>query len=242
MNFLYKLFPFHSLLTLDDNTLTAWWVLGTILYFVISAVWLFLRCLRIITTLRKTEKNFSVDSIQKKDLLKENWMQYAQTFLSENRPKTSEDAEVYFNEQSILGRRLILRYWLAVPSILVGMGILGTFVGLTIGIANFDIGSTEKIERSIQTLLSGMGTAFVSSVWGMLLSLIFGMLEKFWFNRVNVRISSLCNTINRRFKLKKADELQYAWEDEAKLFRNLLGELFVFRNEENTEILPAHVF
>ncbi|HWP47705.1 MAG TPA: hypothetical protein VNM22_11135 [Candidatus Limnocylindrales bacterium] len=242
MNFLYKLFPFHSLLTLDDNTLTAWWVLGTILYFVISAVWLFLRCYRIITTLRQTEKSFSIDSIQKKDLLKENWMQYAQTFLSENRPKTSEDAEIYFNEQSILSHRLILRYWLAVPGILVGVGILGTFVGLTVGIANFDIGSTEKIERSIQTLLSGMGTAFVSSVWGMLLSLMFGVLEKFWFNQVGKRISSLCTLLDQKFRLKKVDELRYAQEDEARLLRNLLGELFVFHNEENTEILPAHVF
>ena len=50
---------------------------------------------------------------------------------------------------------------------LVGLGLLGTFIGLTWGVYGFDSSNTDNIQKSIQTLLSGMGTAFSTSLLGM---------------------------------------------------------------------------
>lgn len=61
---------------------------------------------------------------------------------------------------------------------LVGLGLLGTFLGLTIGIWNFDSTNSENIQSSIQGLLSGMGTAFLTSLFGMGYSLIYTWREK----------------------------------------------------------------
>ena len=44
------------------------------------------------------------------------------------------------------------------------LGILGTFFGITYGLFHFE---TQDIEKSIPTLLAGLKTSFITSIWGM---------------------------------------------------------------------------
>ena len=83
---------------------------------------------------------------------------------------------------------------------LVGLGLLGTFLGLTLGIKDFDSSSTQNIQKSIQLLLSGMGTAFITSLVGMLLSMIYSFCDKYWRNRLSKHLHVLT---------KKLDSLYY---------------------------------
>lgn len=50
------------------------------------------------------------------------------------------------------------------------LGVLGTFIGVTIGLLNFDP-SPEEIQKSVIHLLGGMTTAFFTSIVGMSISL-----------------------------------------------------------------------
>ena len=59
-------------------------------------------------------------------------------------------------------------------SLLVTLGILGTFVGISIALTNFD---TSNINQAIPLLLSGLKTAFYTSVAGLLASLIFRVIK-----------------------------------------------------------------
>jgi hypothetical protein len=52
----------------------------------------------------------------------------------------------------------------AAPGLLTAIGVLGTFVGILIGLIGFDV---SDISRSVPRLLDGMKTAFVTSVFGM---------------------------------------------------------------------------
>jgi uncharacterized protein YukE len=54
----------------------------------------------------------------------------------------------------------------SLPSIFTIIGVFGTFLGITIGLMNFDA-DPGKIEKSVSFLLDGMKTAFGSSVLGM---------------------------------------------------------------------------
>ena len=56
------------------------------------------------------------------------------------------------------------------PTLLTSIGILGTFVGIIVGLLAFD---TADIDASIGPLLEGLKTAFISSLVGMLLSIIY---------------------------------------------------------------------
>jgi len=52
----------------------------------------------------------------------------------------------------------------AAPGLLTAIGVLGTFVGILIGLIGFDV---SDISKSVPQLLDGMKTAFVTSVFGM---------------------------------------------------------------------------
>ena len=55
------------------------------------------------------------------------------------------------------------------PNIVLSIGILGTFIGISISLYNFNV---NDIEGGIVYFLDGMKTAFVSSVFGMSLSIL----------------------------------------------------------------------
>ncbi|WP_226663260.1 MotA/TolQ/ExbB proton channel family protein [Microbulbifer aggregans] len=63
-----------------------------------------------------------------------------------------------------------------VPTLLTSIGILGTFTGIVSGLLNFD---HENIQASITLLLGGLKTAFITSILGVFLSLLFKSLVAF---------------------------------------------------------------
>ena len=64
------------------------------------------------------------------------------------------------------------------PSVLTSLGILGTFVGIVIGLLDFE---ANNIEGSIENLLEGLKTAFTTSLVGMLLSVVLKALDTWKF-------------------------------------------------------------
>ena len=60
-----------------------------------------------------------------------------------------------------------------IPDILTSLGILGTFVGLVLGLRNFNPTSYEAMSSSVDSLIDGIKVAFVTSIYGISLSLAF---------------------------------------------------------------------
>lgn len=60
------------------------------------------------------------------------------------------------------------------PTLLASLGILGTFVGIVVGLLDFD---PQQLDESIEGLLEGLKTAFVSSIAGLSASLVFRVSE-----------------------------------------------------------------
>ena len=110
-----------------------------------------------------------------------------------------------------------LRFWNSVPALLVGLGILGTFVGLVGGLIPFSgisFEETGEIRSAIEGLLSGVSTAFVTSVWGMLLSLLFNWIEKSCIGWVSRGIAMLQRGLDQLFTLTTQEEIAFRQEDE----------------------------
>ena len=60
-----------------------------------------------------------------------------------------------------------------VPDILTSLGILGTFMGLVLGLRGFNPASYEAMSGSVESLIDGIKVAFVTSIYGLSLSLAF---------------------------------------------------------------------
>ena len=129
----------------------------------------------------------------------------------------TDEASFFFSEERLLDQHLNLRFWNIVPALLVGMGILGTFVGLVWGLGPFstiNFEQTDAIQEGIKKLLSGVSTAFVTSVWGMFTSLLFNGLEKWLIGRVSRAIANLQRALDRLFTLTTQEEIAFRQEDE----------------------------
>ena len=151
--------------------------------------------------------------------LSEVWQEFADSLITRNQKivyKTDETS-LFFSEDRLLEQYLNLRFWNSVPALLVGLGILGTFVGLVLGLQSFsDINfeHTDKIQQAIKKLLSGMSIAFVTSVSGMLASLLFNALEKRLVGRVGKAIANLQRALDRLFTLTTQEEISFKQQDE----------------------------
>lgn len=96
-----------------------------------------------------------------------------------NGNKTNTPSSFYLNLESIsCAYRINFRMLDAASGILVGLGLLGTFLGLTLGIEGINVDDSEKIKQSINDLLDGMETAFITSLLGMFLSIIYTICDK----------------------------------------------------------------
>lgn len=72
----------------------------------------------------------------------------------------------------------------SIPSVFTTLGILGTFLGIFAGLRNFDV---DNITDSIPTLLEGLKTAFLTSIIGIALSLIFGKISQIVIRSVELK-------------------------------------------------------
>ncbi|GAB1409312.1 anti-phage ZorAB system protein ZorA [Desulfovibrionales bacterium] len=109
------------------------------------------------------------------------------------------DADHFFNEKSLACNLTGNRLLAATPALLTGIGVLGTFVGLQLGLASLDLTTDSDInilKGSIFSMMSGASTAFVTSVWGVGLSLIFNFAEKIFERGVRHEIIQLQNRID----------------------------------------------
>lgn len=87
------------------------------------------------------------------------------------------DISDYFN-QSQIDRIVNRRLCDQIPGAMTALGMLGTFLGLTLGLRDFDQSTTETIVESINLMMHGMYTAFFTSIVGIVLSLLFSALYK----------------------------------------------------------------
>ena len=152
----------------------------------------------------------------------EAWQEFEDSLITRKRNENqvvykTDAASLFFSEDRLLEHHLNLRFWNSVPALLVGFGILGTFVGLVWGLIPFsgiDFTQTDQIQSAIKELLSGVSTAFVTSVWGMLTSLIFNWVEKWRISRVSRTITNLQRALDQLFTLTTQEEIAIQQEVE----------------------------
>ncbi|UJP65136.1 MotA/TolQ/ExbB proton channel family protein [Mongoliitalea daihaiensis] len=69
----------------------------------------------------------------------------------------------------------------SIPSVFTTLGVLGTFLGIYIGLIDFDV---NNINESIPLLLEGLKTAFLTSIIGIVFSIGFGKASKLIYGKI----------------------------------------------------------
>lgn len=94
------------------------------------------------------------------------------------------DIAEYINEDNI-EEEIHIHFLEQISGIMTGLGILGTFIGLAIGLSQFKNDGVDQMISSIAPLIDGIKVAFYTSIYGVILSLGFNLYYKFCQGRFN---------------------------------------------------------
>lgn len=97
---------------------------------------------------------------------------------------TKVNIEDYINEE-LVDSAIQAKFLSQIPSTLTGLGILGTFLGLSIGLNSFELsGSAADVEANIGPLMDGIKVAFHTSICG----LCFSIMYNFFYRKSHAEI------------------------------------------------------
>ena len=210
---------------LDGVTTGSLVIIGSFFLYAMWNIWVMYSTYRIVDKTSKDEN--IIDAIQTTKLLGL-WEEYEKTLAYDidGQKKTNiPSSEIFSIHKIARNSKLNLRIVEAASGTLVGLGLLGTFLGLTLGIRDFDTANVQNIQISIQSLLDGMSTAFLTSLLGMGLSIVYTLFEKRCRNLLLNSQIDLSERLDREF-----------YVDDQQLLLNLLKPQLSFVNDSGDMI------
>jgi len=103
------------------------------------------------------------------------------------------------------------------PSFFPMLGILGTFTAIAISMPDFSIKDSDALDSQISLLLSGIGTAFYASIFGIFLSIIWNYFEKRGLSKADYDNHQIENMYSEFIwtdsELKRHEHMQHEMRD-----------------------------
>lgn len=111
------------------------------------------------------------------------------------------DAGHFFNTHTISRGLTENRLLAAVPGFLTAIGVIGTFAGLQLGLGPLGAldpanAKVDDLTHGIFGMIGGASIAFMTSVWGVLISVLFNFFEKCLERNIRSAISSFQNEVD----------------------------------------------
>lgn len=108
------------------------------------------------------------------------------------------DAGDFFNGDSLLNEKINSKLYKYIPQLLVGLGLLGTFYGLSRGLATLNLANSSDMSQ-INQLIDKLKTSFYTSLYGMYFSIIFTVIMTIFLGEIEHKIVNLKNKLNLIF-------------------------------------------
>jgi len=116
-------------------------------------------------------------------------------------------AEVYFTTDTLVDSRLFDEFVRHLPGILTGLGIIGTFAGLLMGLDGFTPSDDASSARqSLKHLLDGVGHAFYASAFAIGSAMFITFIEKLLIASLYKRVEQLNHQIDSLYNTGAGEE------------------------------------
>lgn len=200
-------------------SITEWYITGLFVVFLVALLWIVLRILiRWIRLVKlrgaiwyeKRRQKDNLDSvrqcIQEKLIRRIGWVssgfQSFHTAWHEARPREEEKAILPIRLREFISPEVVLdgarnrRLAEALPGIFVALGIFGTFLGLVLGLQDLKFGKLDNLQEGVGHLISGLSLAFLTSLAGIALSILFSIIYRLSITRLERSFLSLDNFLS----------------------------------------------
>ena len=156
--------------------------------------------------------------------LKEEWASFAESVFFENDVAfQTVDAELFFNDSTLLKERMNKRLLDYIPQLLLAIGIFGTFFGLVLGLSGLDLSAGDNTQ--LNNLINGTKISFLTSLYGMYFSIAISSLMNFHIGDYEENILKIKNNLNRVFKQALAEKSLIKIEKELGMIKSVIGEI-----------------
>jgi ABC-type transporter Mla subunit MlaD len=121
---------------------------------------------------------------------------------------STEPAEEYFNSETIAPELLHGRLLPFLPNGMTAVGVLGTFIGLTVGLSGLDLGAgsdSTELRAGVSDLISGAALAFATSMLGVFFSVIANLSHNIVARRITREVRDLQERSDRDLQRQAAD-------------------------------------
>ena len=106
--------------------------------------------------------------------------------------------------QNVMGARMNLALFETMPNLLIGFGLMCTFVFLAIALQQAGVAlqaidaSTRQQDQALQSLIATAGGKFITSIAGLLCSLLWNWRAKVSLSKLQAALDALCHTLRAR--------------------------------------------
>lgn len=196
--------------------------LAFILFFLLPGLWFRFKLWRLLRRLQKLQISNDKDPsplFAKDKTLAHLWTQYRQTLHEQKETnsrtgvqevvalRSTVPAEAFFNVPVLIETRLGTEFFKHLPGIFTGIGIIGTFYGLILGLQAFQVSEQpEVVRQSLNTLLQGVWGAFLVSAFAIAAAMVVTLLEKLLFASLTSAVDRLAQLIDSLYKTGAEEE------------------------------------
>ena len=166
------------------------------------------RAIRDLRAGERSKRSWQENNFLGRGSLLAHWSAYMNNlFFADGVYHNASNVEDFINEDTVIYGPGRAAFADAVPSLLVSLGFLGTLIGLARGLAGFDMTDFDSVQNSITTLIPGMKYAFVTSIFGVVGSVMFTMITRAVYGSAENTIKSFYGALRRHAGVVSVDPL-----------------------------------
>jgi hypothetical protein len=180
------------------------------------------RAEKALTALKKQGQVIDLAQVEKRAMvsrgLRHCWIEFRDTLhgqktltaagsMEVSRWRATATAGGFFTESALVDTRLRTEFFRHLPGILTGLGIIGTFSGLILGLQDFRVtDDANTVRNSLQGLLHAVGSAFVVSAAAITLAMVVTFIEKVIVSKRYADVERLCGLLDGLFDSGAGEE------------------------------------
>lgn len=180
------------------------------------------------------------------DYFGESWEEFEETLVTcdkygERLVFNTQRASTFINSEMLIYRHINANVYEAVPSILTGIGLIGTFVAIIWGLSSLQFDHTSGQVGNVNEFIESLGGKFVSSVVGLGCSLLFLSIEKHLLGVTVNTCLAIQTSLDRLFPQRVIEEIvadiQTSVEEQSNTMRHFNSELAIHLKQSFQESL-----
>ncbi len=148
------------------------------------------------------------DDFLGKGTLFSHWSEYLNNlFFADGVYHNASNVEDYINEETVIYGPGRVSFAESLPGLMTSLGFLGTLIGLAKGLSGFQMGDSAAVQQSIVTLIPGMRFAFMTSIFGVVGSVLFTLITRATYGSTEHTIKAFYSAMSRHAGVLSVDPM-----------------------------------